>query len=354
MEELYKNKEGISQSMIKDWLSLSPIEWKSIWIDGQKDESKKDEVFLFGSLLDTLAFTPDKLNDIFYINDNMFNISGEESEIVQRLFQSINIENEKINNLNLDENLPEKVSLLTYSIKDNVSLLEGVLEAYDWRNNWKLDTRVKKIKEVGEEYLKHLYKGIGKKVVNSRDKQDADELLAILRSHPRVREYFVASDNIELIFQLELEDEFLLKTKQKVKRKGAIDILKIDHKNKTKQNVDLKTSQSAYNFRYSAKKYGYGTQQSYYKSLLVANNNSYFPDYEIKTPINIVIDRKSKEPYIYEFLEEELDILQKGSVEHNIIGWEQVLEEIAWHMETGVWYIPRELYEQGKIKLSVI
>lgn len=352
MIEEYKNIRAINQSAIKDWLNKTPLEWKSIYIDGQKDESKKDEVFLFGSFVDALAYSPDKVAEQFYINDKTFNISPEEAVIVNLLFQRINQENEKINSLNLDENLPEKVPLLTYTIVDNLSLLEGVLEAYDWRNNWKLETRVNKIKELGESYLMSLYEGSGKTVVNGRDKQDADEIVAILRNHNLTKEYFTPTEGIELLFQLELQDEFLLPTGDIIRRKGAIDTLKIDHKNRTKQNVDLKTDKSAHFFQYNAKKYGYGLQQSYYKSLLIANNNNYFPDYEIITPINIVIDRRYKEPYIYEYDDNELEILQKGNEE--IKGWEEVLEEITWHMQTGIWTVSKELHETGKIKLSVL
>ena len=62
----YNQTWGISQSSIKAWKFKSPLQWKKRYIDDNRDDDKDTESFTMGSLVDTLLFTPELLNDRFY------------------------------------------------------------------------------------------------------------------------------------------------------------------------------------------------------------------------------------------------------------------------------------------------
>jgi hypothetical protein len=91
-----------------------------------------------------------------------------------------------------------------------------------------------------------------------------------------------------------------------------------------------------------------------------------FRAYRFKEPINIVIDRKFKTPYIYEYDWKDISISREGNydflrqfyetTEHFSRikkGWMEIIREIAWHMENKKWDYPMNYYEQRKIKVNL-
>lgn len=373
----YKNKFAISQSAIKDFQFKSPRDWKRIWINNNEDAERSGDSFTFGSLTDTLLFTPHELESRFYIGEFQHPSPAIES-IVKKVQESIIVKNKSTESLN-KENLLMKVEELPIDLNSEM-ISDLVIYAADnceengkkgWNTRWSIETRLKKIREQGTEYFNLLRDANGRSVISSTTNMEAISLRDILYKDPDVKEYFVPTSGIELKFQMELFVEYTLEDGRVIPLKGALDILHIDHNNKTIRLVDFKTSYDAHDFIKSIKKFGYATQLSFYDYLLrlwleTQCKDQSFCQYTILNPINIVIDKYQKVPYIYEYDWDDLALEREGNEkflfdlyqtkDHKMRikkGWINILEEIAWHYYTDKWDKPRELYENKKIKVNL-
>lgn len=366
----YRSTFAVSQSAIKDFRFKSPRRWKDIWIDKQQDLDKNEESFIFGSLVDTLLFTPELMEKRFHVADVSKIPTGNIEKIVHGIYD--NLVSFTLTDL---EGLPSnfEASPLKDVSKDEIIRW---CDKYEWNNHWKEDTRVNKIIEKGSEYFDLLSSAVGRKVITTETNMDAIGIVNILRKTENVKCYFTDCKDYRNIFQLEIFETFVTEDDNNVPVKCAIDILHIDEKNKTLQICDFKTSYSAHNFTQSIKQFGYCDQLSFYTSVLrkslkneifmqnIGLNSSI--DWKILEPINIVIDENEKLPYIYEYDWKDIDLARDGNStylyslyqtnDHNgriKKGWNELLGEIAWHIRNDKWDYPVEIYKTGRIKVNL-
>lgn len=376
----YSSKFAISQSAIKDFRFKSPKKWKQIWIDRQLDLDKDEDSFVFGSLVDTLLFTPSLLKERFYIADVNKIPKGGIEKVIHSVFNKVkeNItDGVKVLHVVDDEMLPEPYEVFKYDIS---SLKKEILEACEeeqWNAHWRAETRVNKIIEKGSEYFGLLDQSQGKKIVTMDMNLEAIDLVVKLKESKDVGKYFQKSKDIENLYQVELMYIYANSGLYETPIKGAIDIVHINHKDKTIQLVDFKTSYSAFDFLKSIKQYNYCDQLSFYnfllsiamldKEFIEANNLPDLKSYKLLEPINIVIDKEEKLPYVYEYNWTDIIISKEGNkkflndlyntTDHNAKikkGWLEILEEISWHLENSLWEYPKEYYEKGKIKVNLL
>lgn len=353
--ENYKNALGISQSAIKDFEKMLPSEWKKIWIDGIKPQ-KDESTFLFGTVLDILLFSPESFDSKYYVTD-LEMPSSAVSSIINAYFNRLIQLNDTITSINNE--VPGEPELLNLTMYHHKLLLECAKNytsvdketgdiKFGWQNNWKDETIVNNLIKQGQPYFNLLVATNGREIIPSSLKYKAKELQNILETNPYTKNYFVKSENVDLIFQHEVYI-----TIDEVNYKLSIDIKKIDHNNKTIQRIDFKTTQDVHFFKSTVKKYGYCKQLSFYDYFDSLEDLKNYPDYTTLLPINIAIDPKNKIPYIFEHSENDLLIEKIGSKEHRIIGWENTVQEIIWHIKNNLWEYSKEIYENGKIKLNL-
>jgi len=378
----YRDQFGVSQSSIKDFQFKSPKKWKEIWIDKRIDISKKDETFIMGSLIDTILFSPDELSSRFYIGEEKLP-SKALASIIKAYYNKLNEQNAEA--LMINEYIPQLVEIpvLNLTIEANTSILlecanhycykDGDEEKCGWNTGWKDDTRINSLIKNGADYFKSLVQAKNRKIISHSMNIEALDLVDILRKHEDVKDYFVPSDNNELLFQLEIFINYpILGTNKFIPLKGALDIVRINHIGKTIQIIDFKSSYSAFNFISSIKQFGYCDQLSYYNFLLkewIAQDCNYksYCEYKFIPPINIVIDISDKEPYIYEYEWSDISLAENGNKDflfdlyqtnnHNSKikkGWKKTLDEISWHWSNNLWDKPKELYENKKIKINLL
>lgn len=375
-DKKYRDSFGISQSMIKDFRFKSPKKWHSIHVQKMEDLDKSDESFTFGSLVDTLMFTPEILNERFYIGDLKLP-SKAVAWIIEEVFADIQKKNREIAEQNLGP-VPELVETVPFNLESVPEIVLSMARQYPasedqrgWNNDWKEQTIINSLIKKGDEYFNSLVEADGRKVISQKMNFEAIEIKKILLADPDVRQYFVEEEGVELNFQMEVFVNYLAKTGKEIPLKGAFDILRIDHNLKTIQLIDFKTSYSAFDFISSIKKYGYALQLSYYDFLLRLwldqECEGALCDYTILNPINIVIDNYDKIPYIYEYSWSDLEMEKMGNESflndlfhtssHNAKikkGWLEILETIAWHYHNDYWQKTKELYENGKIKVNLL
>lgn len=371
----YASTFAVSQSAIKDFQFKSPREWRDIWVDRKVDLNKKEETFTMGSLIDTLLFSHDELEKRYYIGEERLP-SKAVAHIVRNYYDAIVRRNNA--EAEIGNQLPTGPNIMALDMSHEQFLLhaansycfkDGDDEKCGWQSTWKDETRLRSLVEKGSEYFKSLKLAAGRKVIAHEMNMEAFELRSILYSDVDVKDYFVANDDNDLLFQLEIYTTYTLKSGREIPIKGALDIVRINHKDKTVQIADFKSSYSAHNFIGSIKQFGYCDQLSFYDFLLrewLIEEGKY-PSYTILPPVNIVIDIRDRVPYVYEYSWADIALAADGNGaflyslyqthDHNSRvkrGWKKSLDEIGWHWENNLWLKPKELYENKKIKLNLL
>lgn len=374
----YRNTFGISQSAIKDFRLKSPKRWKEIWIDKQEDLEKDEDNFTMGSLVDTILFTPKELEERFLITNLPSLPSKAVQAIIKRVYADIVLHNERIKRVQ-NEDTVEEVSELPFNLSNCAQLILNACDEHvnekgekGWNKGWKSETRLKSISEQGNDFFEFTVKAGGRKVISLEMNLRAIELVNILRSYYGVAGYFVQQEDEELLFQQEIFIDYTVHgLGTKVPLKAALDIIRINHRDKTVRIADFKTTYSAFDFIKSIKQYDYVGQLSFYDFMVREWLKSYqdgdYKSYTILPPVNVVIDENDKVPYVYEYDWRDIslaaegngaflyDLFQTNDHDSRIKkGWLAIIDDIAWHMSTGKWDKPRELYESGHIKVNIL
>lgn len=373
----YRDVWGISQSAIKDFQFKSPKRWKEVWIDKKLDTDKNEDNFTMGSLIDTILFSPDLLDKRFYIGEEKLP-SKAVAAIIRDYYHCVLKQRDEL--MAVSQDLPEVVEPYSLTMEDNGILLQcanrycfkdGDDDKCGWQSSWKDDTRVKSLTEKGLDYFESLKAAGGRKVISHAMNVEALDLRDILYKDPTVRDYFVPSEDNDLLFQLELYTTWQLPDGSSIPLKGALDIVRFNHRDKTARIIDFKSSYSAFNFVSSIKQFGYCDQLSFYDYLLrewmLEACDGKFCDYKIVAPLNIVIDINDRVPYIYEYDWRDISLAADGNKaflyhlhgthDHNSRikrGWKKLLDEIGWHWQKNLWDKPKELYENKVIKVNLL
>lgn len=358
----YRKVFAISQSAIKAFRTKSLHKFKKIYID--KVEEDDDDKFTFGSLVDTLLLSPKLLNERFYIPKRDVKFPGDKLKVViDGVYKVASAFCEEAAILNKQGNLPEPIYIANLNDITNWNeIIVRVAREVGFGGSTWSDTRIIKAVYEEAEYFSALNEAKGRKLISVEDNADALGIVENLKKDPNILPYFEQAEDEILIHQQEIFDEINIVEESTGKDvliplKGATDIIRINTRKRTVQLADLKTTKSADDFIKDVKSYDYIIQTSFYSYLiakwLLTYRGGIYKEFAMEPPVNIAIDREFKIPYIYEYREEDLGVAMYGSGEHNFEGWWTTLIEIAWHMYTGIWDKPRELFETGKIKLKL-
>lgn len=354
----YRRVPAISQSVIKRFRSMPLPKFKEVYIDktAEEDEDSSDSLTA-GSLTDTIAFEPKLLDERFYLPSQRVEIPGEKVKIIlDRLYQQAQelIDTKVL--LNKQGNLPE------------AKYIPDIMELGEFRDtiitiakdinfggkNWGNATILEKVYE-GKSYYYALVEANGRTVITTVDSANAHEMVKVLQTHPRSKDFFVQKEGDLLLFQQEIYEQYEYEDIS-IPLKCAIDIIRIVPSEKLVYLVDLKTIYDVREFREHSKKYGYLEQMSFYRYMLRRFLNTYrggiYKDFDLMTPFDIAIDSITKVPNVFDFDEEDLEIIENGSEKYGIKGWKATLEEIGWHIKNKVWTESKEMYQTGKIKLK--
>lgn len=355
----YQKVFAISQSAMKAFKTKPLQEFYELYIN-QKDDDTDDQKFAFGSLVDTLAFTPELLEERFFIPEYEVTIPGEKvKKIVDNVYREARevVANKEL--LNEKGNLPEPMYIpnLTDLYEWQELVFKYAKEIEYGGKTWSRSRIMDTVAEDGQVYFRMLSECNGRMIITAQDNADAMEIVENLRKNEDTAKYFVPQDEASLLFQQEIFVDYKYGDNLTIPLKAALDIIRLDHKNQTVVVPDLKTTHTSEFFAKIARDFGYIIQVSFYmfilKEWLKTYEDGKYAHYKFELPVNIVIDRKYKIPFIYEYTWDDLDIARNGSEEKNVEGWQSILERIAWHIANSVWDKPKELYETGKIKLKI-
>jgi hypothetical protein len=286
----YRNKFAISQSLIKEFRYMSPQAWYQKHIVN-KSEDKREDHFDYGSLVDTLLFSPNLMKERFFIADDTMKIPSDAiKNFIDTLYKEncAPVEEMSFAGMGQVRNIPMvelNEEILNIAKRPDVNYGKG---------SYKDERILKEIFEKGNDYFE-MRKRVGNKtIISSEDNLQAINQVEMIRNHPRSKKYFVQESGHSLFFQQEVfvplkkfNDplpaliEAGCADPMEIQMKGAIDIILVDHIVKTVREVDFKTSRDAHrnSFIGDIKRFGYGTQHSVYKPLVEAWRDQNFPGY---------------------------------------------------------------------------
>lgn len=197
--------------------------------------------------------------------------------------------------------------------------LVKTIEDIPWNNNWKPETRAKKIKEDCAAYYKLLYLSEGKTLISTFMYNDAMNVVNKLKSADATRFYFEVDNmfdtNIQRFYQLKFKATF-----DDVDYRCMADLIVVIHDRKLVVPVDLKTSyKPEYDFHKSFLEWRYDLQARLYWRIIRDNmdRDPYFKDFELAPYNFIVANKKTLNPLSWKFMatKQEGDIvLNNGNV----------------------------------------
>lgn len=144
----------------------------------------------------------------------------------------------------------------------------------------------------------------GKKIVSQKDWDDAIEMARIFRSDPYLKTLFGTknTEDIEYIYQAQFCVDWMIDG-EVVKLKIMPDLMVVNHKDKTIQLTDLKTSSMpAYDFAENFLKYRYDIQGDLYTDVVkdIISKDDEYQDYTVLPYLFTDVSRTDKVPVTYQ------------------------------------------------------
>lgn len=305
----YFESDALSQSSLKKL--LTGIDY---FINNQKEESElfytEKGHFVIGSAVDMLLTgEKEEFDNHYYVSKLIKKPSEVEMSIIQRVLDDVKNIHSK------EENTIEYQTLDKYPGSIQMSI-----EEHGWQSNWKLETKINKVIEIGSEYFEDLKRGLGKQILTSEEKKLIDDIVFSLKSNPRTSKFFdrVALSRAELVtVYYQLPIYFYYKG---IYCKALLDMLIVIRNEKGEitsvQAFDLKTMNgNTLTFLSNLKKFGYHIQAAWYTEALLAEESSFELagkiTKEMLRPFTFIVESNSYpgQPLLFEADE---DILNTG------------------------------------------
>jgi hypothetical protein len=332
-EKVFKDTKGVSYSRLSN-LAEGPQAYQV----GLVDDPESSAISL-GSAVDILLTEPDKFDEKIYV------MTAEK---------------------------PKSDMMLKFVATYN---LTGDKERAYRESGFKIsvDAAWKKFEKEGKAFVDALQAAGERQILDVKDRFKANQIVTQLQSNPFTKKYFIPEDGIELIFQPRIlwDLKFYSKLDGKatsVPAKSMLDIIRIDHKNKIIQPIDLKTG--AESFMKSFWRWRRDLQGSMYQTATIqavgetdytienlkfifADTNMYYPPRIYKmTENDIYVGREGKMQRTFNNFNETPSF---GYLKNNwrVKGYAQLAAELEWHQKMDQWEYSYDLYQtNGEVDID--
>jgi len=325
-EPNYRLDKSLSYSKLSQFFKNGP---KAL-ISNEKIDSLS---LRFGSLVDCLLTATEEFDDRFYVAD------------IDRFSATI-------------RSMVEGISFLHKDYKSELcefedEILLAFLDEEGYQTNWKPETRIKKLIELGSDYYTVLKYSTGKIVISPQEFSEAQQCVQTLKTHPFTYQIFECNEDEEIFYQLKFKDEVA-----GVPARIMTDCIKVNHKEKWIQPYDLKTTgKNEEEFEKSYVDWNYSIQKGLYSRVMtqIFKNDDYYKDYDILSFKFIVINKNNLTPLVWDVGSEDND----GSNDYKLqtklgINWWKLLEDANWHLQNGKFDYSRKSYENNGINPIVL
>lgn len=201
--------------------------------------------------------------------------------------------------------------------------------------------------------------GDGITVISSDENESVMKAHELIMANEFVKPYFVNDDPmVSLLHQVAIYFTY-----RGHKCKALLDGVKVDHRKRTIEPFDLKTTRAVYDFEEHYIMYKYYLQAAFYEIALRSEGSpvkQYLDEgYEMLDFIFIAVENKSSSSHpaiIYVTDKEDLFKAKHGGKIKNreIKGIDQLIDDYEYHITTDRWDLPVDLIvSQGRKRLSI-
>ncbi len=279
-EKEYRDDPSLSYSILSKYERTGFHGLSSLF---DKDESPS---LTFGSVVDTLMTgTEEEFNSRFYVS-NKAKVTDKIKEIIDEVITYFNI-----NGIALPLSLDD--------VDKNIIL--DSIELYNYQPRLKPETKLSQVISAGSDYYNEVIKSSGKTIISEEDFEDAISCVSALRNSDATRDIFAEdpfNNDLEKLYQLKFKTII-----NDIPYRCMADLIIVDHKNKTVQPIDLKTS-SHYEdeFPKSFLQWNYQIQARLYWRLIrkAMNEDPYFRDFLLLNYKFVVVNRNSLKPLVWD------------------------------------------------------
>lgn len=236
----------------------------------------------------------------------------------------------------------------------------AAIEYHQYQPKWGVPAKYNKVIADGSSYWDELVLSQDKQILSSDQYALISTIVESLKNHPHTARIFSAaidSEDYDIVYQFPIYFEY-----KGVECKGLLDMVFIDHKNKTIAPIDLKTLfDYTINFPATVRKRRYDFQASYYtegirlnKTQLATKINKHLIDYTFR-PFTFIIEstKRPGNPLVFVCNQELLtvgkyginelhyynidvaNIFKQGAYLKSNMGFDQAIELYKWHLENG-------------------
>jgi len=249
---------------------------------------RKETVSLtFGSAVDAIITGGDTEFQSRFIVAELPAISDKAARIIKELFAD------------------NHITCRTFNDLSDIKVLEAI-EKYEYWNNCKAETKLKKLKDEGaSEYYDLLHLAENKTLISSSMYSEVLASVRALKESEATKTYFAPDDpfddSLERLYQLKFKA-----TLNGINYRCMSDLLIVNYTDKIIYPVDLKTSSHAeWDFFKSFIQWDYQIQARLYWRIIRDNLNrdSYFKDFTLDDYRFIVVNKTTLTPLVWKFPE---------------------------------------------------
>ena len=312
-ETTYRNDSALSYSRLSQFFKNGP---KAL-ISNERIDTPS---LRFGNLVDTILTAPEEFDDRFYVAD------------IDKFSDTVRKMTEDLFNPEIEE----------LALIDDATILM-ILDTYQYQTNWKSQTRIDKIIDLGSDYYTVLKYSTGKIVISPQEFSEAQQCVQTLKTHPFTYQIFECNEDEEIFYQLKFKTEIL-----GINCRCMFDIIKVNHKNKTIEPLDLKTTGAGEeDFEQSFIKWNYWCQSGLYSDMLrkIMMSDKTLVGYDLLPFKFVVINRNNLAPLIWSV--GNYGVLQSEIKEKLGVTYLSLLRDANWHLQNGKFDYSRKSYENN-------
>lgn len=347
----YRKLDALNQSMLKTFDS-DPIKFYNIFKLGKVPKDKKSTALAIGDLVDFFVLackgSESEFNARFDEKFALFNGSkgtGQVFELVDYLFEET-------------ENCVNEKGEITCSFETRFNAAMSRI-----RNDGKYkkkddDYILKDFEDNGKVYFELLMENIGKTIVDI-SLMDKARTVGNKLLHDPFTSHIFRNDGRDYFTHFPIEWRYELGNGKSILCKSELDMMVIDHEDKTIQPMDLKTTYDNESFDYMYIKNSYYLQNAFYdKAVKVWAAENDMADFTVLPMKFVVGDTSSnnRRPLIYSTSSQDVVAGMFGFDFRgtHYRGVHELIMDIAWAEENDVWNCSKEAFDnKGKMTLNI-
>lgn len=307
----YREYEALNQSRLKLLLN-HPNAYK-------QNFNKSSNSLSLGSVIDTLILSK---KEVFY---ELFEVKDYE-EPKDKLKDALDY-------------------LINSKVKFTDKNIINACNKADYRASQSDDVKLKYVKPYEDYYKANLQLDDSKRIITTEMLSIANQCVFQYRNNEVIQDFL---RNKEIV----THKVFIWKM-YGYECKGELDILLIDHNNKTVTEVDIKTSSSdIYSFSKDFKRYRYDFQRAFYNVPVTLYSNSI--GYKVTNPYIIYIPTNTSNPILFKVPNKCFSGKDwRDRYGNKIESVKTAFKKLQWHEENDLWEYPMDYYLNKYMELDL-